>query len=119
MRHAALVAKVKTGVTSLPAERVVRLATIDGARALGLDAEIGSLEIGKRGDVIVVRMDAPHVEPGGDPFSRLVYACKSSDVEHVIVAGDLLIHGRRPTKMDAEAILRRARSEAKKLSNRV
>lgn len=118
MRHAALVAKIKTGVTTMPAERIVRLATIDGARALGLESEIGSIEVGKRGDAIVVRIDGPHAEPGGDPFSRLVYACKSSDVKDVVVAGEPLVLGGKPTRMDQEAIVRRARAEAKKLAAR-
>jgi cytosine/adenosine deaminase-related metal-dependent hydrolase len=118
MRHAALGAKVKTGTTSLPAERVVRLATIDGARALGLDAEIGSIEVGKKADLVVVRTDQLHAEPGGDPYSRLVYACKSSDVMHVLVGGEILIKDGRPTRMDAEAIVRRAREQARKVQSR-
>lgn len=118
MRHAALVAKIKTGVTTMPAERIVRLATIDGARALGLDAEIGSIEVGKRGDVIVVRIDGPHAEPGGSPHSRLVYACKASDVQDVVVCGEVLVTNGQPTRMDAQAIVRRARTEAKKLVSR-
>ena len=84
LRHAALLSKVRTGVTSLPARRALRLATIDGARALGLDALVGSLEPGKRADLVVVRIDGPHVEPGGDVFSRLVYACGARDVVHVM-----------------------------------
>ena len=80
LRHAALLAKVRTGVTTLPARRALRLATIDGARALGLDALIGSIEPGKRADLVVVRLDGAHVEPGGDVFSRLVYACGARDV---------------------------------------
>jgi cytosine/adenosine deaminase-related metal-dependent hydrolase len=87
LRHAALLAKVRSGVTSLPARRALRLATIDGARALGLDALIGSIERGKRADLAVVRIDGAHVEPGGDVFSRLVYACGARDVEHVLVDG--------------------------------
>jgi cytosine/adenosine deaminase-related metal-dependent hydrolase len=115
MRHAALGAKVKTGVTSLPAERVLRLATIDGARTLGLDAEIGSIEIGKKADIIAVRTNDVHAEPGGDPYARLVYACKSTDVRHVLIDGEILVKNGEPTHLDREAILRRAREQAKKL----
>jgi len=118
MRHAALGAKIKTGVTTLTAERVVRLATIEGARALGLEAEIGSIQVGKRADLVVVHTAGAHVEPGGDVYGRLVYACKSSDVRHVLVDGNVLIRDRNPTALDAEAIVRRAREQARKIAAR-
>lgn len=118
LRHAALLAKVRTGVTSLPARRAFRLATIDGARALGLDALIGSIEPGKRADLAVVRLDGAHVEPGGDVFSRLVYACGSRDVEHVLVDGVLLVHGREHQRLDVERVKAHAREQAKKLVKR-
>src|SRR4029077_1283666 len=91
LQHAALLAKVRTGVTTLPARRALRLATIDGARALSLDGVTGSLEVGKRADVVVVRLDGAHVEPGGDVFSRLVYACTARDVRHVLVDGEHVV----------------------------
>lgn len=118
MRHAALAACVRTGVASLPSERVLRMATWGGARALGLERDIGSLEIGKRADVIVVRTDGAHCEPGGDVCSRLVFACKSSDVRHVLVDGALLVVEHRHVRADAEAVVRRARTEARKLALR-
>jgi 5-methylthioadenosine/S-adenosylhomocysteine deaminase len=115
LRHAALLAKVRTGVTALPARRAFRLATIDGARALGLDALVGSLEVGKRADLAVVRLDGVHAEPGGDVFSRLVYACTSSDVRHVMVDGDLVVRDREHRRLDVERVTARAREQAKKL----
>jgi 5-methylthioadenosine/S-adenosylhomocysteine deaminase len=115
LRHAALLAKVRTGVTSLPARRAFRLATIDGARALGLDALIGSIEPGKRADLVVVRLDGAHVEPGGDVFSRLVYACGARDVEHVLVDGARVVHHRQHQKLDVERVKARAREQARKL----
>ncbi|MBX3229877.1 MAG: amidohydrolase family protein [Labilithrix sp.] len=118
LRHAALLAKSRTGVTTLPAREAFELATIDGARALGIDAEVGSLEEGKRADVVVVRVDGPHVEPGGDAWSRLVYGCTSRDVTHVIADGDLVVNDRTHTRLDAERVLTRARSEAKNLVSR-
>lgn len=118
LRHAALLAKVRTGTTSLPAERAFRLATIDGARALGVGDKVGSLEIGKQADVVVVRTDGPHVEPGGDVFSRLVYACTSRDVEHVLVDGEIVVQDGEHQRLDREAVLARARAEAKKLTAR-
>jgi 5-methylthioadenosine/S-adenosylhomocysteine deaminase len=115
LRHAALLAKVRTGVTSLPARRAFRLATIDGARALGLDKITGSIEPGKRADLAVVRLDGAHAEPGGDVYSRLVYACGSRDVVHVLVDGVLVVKDREHQLLDAESVKARARKEAKKL----
>jgi cytosine/adenosine deaminase-related metal-dependent hydrolase len=118
LRHAALLAKIRTGVTTLPAARALRLATIDGARALGLDALVGSLEVGKRADLVVVRLDGAHVEPGGDVFSRLVYACGARDVVHVMVDGHAVVKNREHQRLDAEAVKARARVQARKLAAR-
>jgi 5-methylthioadenosine/S-adenosylhomocysteine deaminase len=115
LRHAALLAKVRTSTTALPAARAFRLATIDGAKALGIDYFTGSLEVGKRADVVVVRTDGPHVEPGGDVYSRLVYACTARDVEHVFVDGAHVVRHGEHQLLDREAVLTRARSESKKL----
>jgi cytosine/adenosine deaminase-related metal-dependent hydrolase len=115
LRHAALLAKIRTGVTSLPAKRALRLATIDGARALGLDALVGSIEPGKRADLVVVRLDGAHVEPGGDVFSRLVYACGARDVTHVLVDGRFVVKDREHQALDAEPVKARARLQARKL----
>jgi 5-methylthioadenosine/S-adenosylhomocysteine deaminase len=118
LRHAALLAKVRTGVTTLPAKRALRLATIDGARALSLDGVTGSLEVGKRADLVVVRIDGPHAEPGGDVFSRLVYACVARDVVHVLVDGEPLVRGGETTRFDVGAVTARAREEAVKVRAR-
>jgi len=118
LRHAALLAKVRTAVTSLPAKRAFRLATIDGARALGLDEIIGSIEPGKRADLVVVRIDAPHVEPAGDVYSRLVYACGARDVVHVMVDGALVVKDRAHQRLDVERVKARARAAARRLEAR-
>jgi 5-methylthioadenosine/S-adenosylhomocysteine deaminase len=118
MRHAALLAKIRTSVTSLPARRALRLATIDGARALGLDTITGSLEAGKRADLAIVRLDAAHVEPGGDVFSRLVYACGARDVTDVMVDGALVVRKREHQTIDVDATVVRAREQAKRLVSR-
>ncbi len=115
LRHAALLAKVRTGVTALPARRALRLATIDGARALGLDAITGSLEPGKRADIAVVRLDGVHAEATGDVFSRLVYACGARDVMHVMVDGELRVRDRQHQTLDVERVIADARVEARKL----
>ena len=118
LRHAALLAKVRTGVTTLPARRALRLATIDGARALSLDAVTGSLEPGKHADLAVVRIDGPHAEPGGDVFSRLVYACGARDVRHVFIDGAHVVRDGEHTRFDAHEVTARARAQATKLRGR-
>jgi cytosine/adenosine deaminase-related metal-dependent hydrolase len=118
LRHAALLAKVRTGVTTLPAKQTFYLATIDGARALGIDGVVGSLEVGKRADIVVVRLDGPHVEPGGDAYSRLVYGCTSRDVSYVLVDGQIVVEKGEHRRLDRDRILANARAQAKKLTSR-
>ncbi len=118
LRHAALLAKITSGVTTLGAARAFRLATIDGARALGLDAITGSLEKGKRADLAVVRLDGVHAEPGGDVFSKLVYACGARDVVHVYVDGAPIVRHGEHQIFDAERVTSRARELSKELISR-
>jgi 5-methylthioadenosine/S-adenosylhomocysteine deaminase len=80
-------------------------ATRSGAQALGLGGKVGSLEPGKRADLIAVEVRNPHVEPFEDLYSTLVYSAKSSDVTDVWVDGKRLLEGRRPTTLDERAIL--------------
>ncbi|MCA9589351.1 MAG: amidohydrolase family protein [Myxococcales bacterium] len=115
LRRAALLAKAKSSTTALPARRALRLATIDGAVALGLDHQVGSLEVGKRADVVVVRLDGVHAEPGGDVFSKLVYACTSRDVEHVMIDGELVVKGGEHTRLDVARVKAQAREQARKV----
>ncbi|MEX2627771.1 MAG: amidohydrolase family protein, partial [Ilumatobacteraceae bacterium] len=90
MRLAALIQKPLHGPRSMPAATVLELATMGGARALGMADEIGSLEVGKAGDAVVVRRGGLHSSPitGGDPVSDLVYSHQASDVSAVIVGGE-------------------------------
>ncbi len=118
MRHAALLAKRNDDTTALPAPTVLSMATLDGARALGLDADIGSLAVGKKADLIVVDLDNPHQEPGGGPIARLVYATHARDVRHVVVDGRLRVHDRQLVGVDRTALLSRARHEAARLAHR-
>src|SRR6476660_1097959 len=85
MRTAALLQKALHGPEVLPATRALRLATIDGARALGLDAEIGSIEVGKRADLAVVRLDRLHSIPVEDAVSAVVYSAQPDDVDSVLI----------------------------------
>ena len=115
MRHATLLAKVRAAPTSFSAKRTLRLATIDGARALGLDSEIGSIEVGKRADIAIVRIDGAHAEPGEDVYSRLVYACGARDVVHVLIDGEFVVKDREHTRFDVERVKARARAQARRL----
>lgn len=116
MRHAALLAKRLGDTTALPAREVLRMATIDGARALGIDHEVGSLQPGMRADLAVVRLDGAHVEPGGDVFSRLVYAAQARDVRHVLVDGRVLVRDGALTTLDEPEVLDRARRHARRVA---
>jgi 5-methylthioadenosine/S-adenosylhomocysteine deaminase len=106
MDFAGKLAKVSTAdPTVLPARDLVVAATRSGAQALGLGGKVGSLEPGKRADLIAVEVRNPHVEPFEDLYSTLVYSAKSSDVTDVWVDGKRLLEGRRPTTLDERAIL--------------
>jgi 5-methylthioadenosine/S-adenosylhomocysteine deaminase len=109
---------MRLGPGVLPARDVVWMATREGARALGLDAEIGSIEPGKRADLIVVDLDAPHVAPGPDPYSTLVYAARGTDVRATLVDGDVLVDRHALQHLDARAIAAEARVEASALASR-
>ncbi len=119
LRQAALLAKVKRGdAGALKAEDALAMATIDGARVLGIDGHTGSLEVGKRADLAVVRLDALHAEPGGDAVARLVYACTASDVRHVLVDGRVVVADGELRTMDSDAVRTAARREGERVRKR-
>jgi len=89
---------------ALPAKTAFAMATVGGARVLGLEKEIGSLEAGKRADVIAVRVDGPHAWPMFNVYSQLVYALKASDVSDTIVNGRVLVRDRKPLTLDKAKI---------------
>ena len=93
LRLCALLHKHRAGTHALPAAQALELATMGGARAIGRAHEVGSLELGKRADVIVVDLVSPHVVPSPDPTSAVVYAAQSRDVRHVFVDGRHLVDG--------------------------
>jgi 5-methylthioadenosine/S-adenosylhomocysteine deaminase len=110
MDLAAKLQKVITGdPRNLPAEAAVEMATIRGARALGMEKEIGSLESGKRADLISIRLDRPNAVPLYNVYSQMVYALKGSDVEDVMVNGKLLVKDAQPLTLNAAQIEAKAR----------
>jgi len=122
LRLAALVHKPRVGASGMTALAALELATLGGARALGLEGEIGSLEAGKRADVIVVDPRAPHATPAPDAVSTLVYAAQSRDVRDVIVDGRVLVRERRLsalTGLDRDQVVADAREQAARVDARV
>jgi 5-methylthioadenosine/S-adenosylhomocysteine deaminase len=91
--------------TLVSAEKVLEMATIDGARALLWDKEIGSIEPGKKADLIIVDLKKPHLSPLYKETSHLVYAAKASDVETAIINGKLVMESHAVTTVDIEKIM--------------
>jgi 5-methylthioadenosine/S-adenosylhomocysteine deaminase len=115
LRLAALLHKHRSGPRALPAPEVVRIATLAGAHALGLGAEVGSLERGKRADIIAVDVDTLHTVPSGSPWSQIAYSAKSTDVKHVAVDGNLVVRDRRLLTLDVPKVRERAKQAAARL----
>ena len=117
MRAASFLQKVATSdPTAVSASAAVRMATIGGARALGMDKQIGSLAPGKRADVIIVSMNAARQTPMYDPLSHLVYVTNGDDVQTTIVNGKVLMRDRRVLTLDRAAALRDAKKWAVSVS---
>ncbi|MFP5378289.1 MAG: 5'-deoxyadenosine deaminase [Vicinamibacteria bacterium] len=115
MRLAALVQSVRRGPGALAARDALWMATREGARALGLEAQIGSVEPGKQADLIVVEAGRLHQSPGEDPYATLVYAARGTDVRTTIVDGEVLVDEGAPTREDPAEVARAARREAARL----
>lgn len=106
MKAAALLHKVDNlDPTIADAQTVLDMATINGARALGLEKEIGSLEKGKKADLIILDFEQPHLRPAHNIVSHLVYAAKGSDVEMAIINGKIIMEKRRIKRVDQDKIL--------------
>jgi cytosine/adenosine deaminase-related metal-dependent hydrolase len=118
MRLAAVLQAMRRGPGVLPAREVLWMATRAGARTLGLEDAIGSLEPGKRADLIVVDRDRPHLAPGPDPYSTLVYAARGSDVRTTVVDGVMLVDDFAPVRVDRAEIASDARVAARQLASR-
>lgn len=101
--------------TVLPAREVFRLATLGGARALGLADQIGSLEVGKQADLVLLDLDTPEAQPLYDVYSHLVYALRGAAVRSVVVAGRLILHERRSLTLDERDVLAHARRQRQRI----
>ena len=89
----------------MAAPQVLKMATMDGARVLGLEDQIGSLAVGKRADIIIVNLQKPHLTPLYNPFSHLVYAASGADVRTSIIDGKIVMKDRRILTMDVGAAM--------------
>ena len=120
MKFAALLNKVgKLDPTVMPAPTVLEMATINGARALGLGDEIGSLEVGKKADVLLIDLKRPHFTPLHNVISHVVYNAVGSDVDTVIVDGKIIMQGREVLTLDEAKVLEDAQRAAEDLLDRL
>ncbi|WP_293865541.1 amidohydrolase family protein [uncultured Alsobacter sp.] len=103
----------------LPPGRVLEMCTIDGARALGMEKDIGSLEVGKKADVVLLDMRRPHIYPLNMPVFRLVYFANGNDVDIVIVDGRIALQGRKAMFVDEDEVLDDAQRETEAFLDRV
>ncbi len=111
MQSAALLAKLQSGdATALPASDALSMATINGARALGIEDRVGSLEVGKQADLVAVDLGGPETQPLYHPLSQLVYSCNGSQVSHSWVAGQPVLADRQLTRVDLSTLATHVRT---------
>jgi 5-methylthioadenosine/S-adenosylhomocysteine deaminase len=105
LRLAALLSKAESGsAQTLPAHAALRMATLSGATALGLEREIGSIEVGKSADLVALNLAGLELSPCYDPISQIVYAAGREHVSHVWVGGELRVDERRLTSIDEQEL---------------
>jgi 5-methylthioadenosine/S-adenosylhomocysteine deaminase len=100
---------------AMSVENVLEMATINGARAVGAQDVLGSLEVGKHADLVVRTTDLPEAQPGVDPLQHMLYSCGSRSVSQVFVAGKLVWRDGRPTQVEAQEVFRLAQEAARRM----
>ena len=119
MKTCTLLHKINTmDACVVPAKKILEFATIDGAAAIGMEKEIGSIEVGKKADIILIDLNRPHLVPLSNPVSHLVYSAKGSDVNTVLVDGKVLMENRELRSLDQKEVLKFANEQAKDLLDR-
>ncbi len=103
----------------MPAGTVLAMATSRGAEAIGLGEDVGSIEVGKRADIIQISLDAPHLTPLYDVISHLVYAVDARDVQTVIIDGRILMRDRKMLTLDEEAVIKKARAIGERINSEI
>jgi cytosine/adenosine deaminase-related metal-dependent hydrolase len=102
----------------MPPETVLEMATINGARAMGIEDQVGSIEAGKRADFIVIDLDAPHLTPVWNPVATVVRSAVGSDVDTVVIDGQIVVQGGKALTLDEEAIVEDVRQRYKAVAKR-
>jgi 5-methylthioadenosine/S-adenosylhomocysteine deaminase len=121
MRLAAIIQKPTHGPTSMNAKTIFKMATIGGAKAVGMENEIGSLEVGKKADVVILNLNDFHLYPSSevDTISRIVYSSTRADVESTIINGKLVMENRLMKTMDKQIVLKEVNKSIKRLLKRL
>jgi len=119
MRTAALIQKALRGPETLPALTALRMATVAGARALGLGDEIGTIEVGKRADLILLNLERLHVTPAPDLVSTIVYSAGHDDVETAVIDGQVVMRDRQLTTLNETQVIAAANEHAAALARAV
>jgi 5-methylthioadenosine/S-adenosylhomocysteine deaminase len=101
---------------ALGARGAVEMATVDGARALHMEKQIGSLESGKKADLVLIGLDVPHAVPMFDVYSQLAYSLKAGDIETVVIGGRLIMRNHRLLTVDEPAAIAKAREYQTKIA---
>jgi len=100
---------------ALPAYEVLKMATVNGAKALGLEKTIGTLEVGKKADIVLIDFSKPHLKPAHNVYAGIVYSARGSDVDTLIVDGKILMENRQVKFLDEQAVMEKAEQHAWKL----
>ena len=116
MKTAAYLQKVKTmEPTSIKAYEILKMATIEGAKVLGLDNQIGTIEVGKKADIIFIKTDKIHLQPDNDVCTNLVYSANGADVDSVMIDGNLIMQNRKMLNLNEKEVMRNVKKIAKRL----
>jgi len=120
MKFAACLHKVnKRNPAIITAQDILEMATINGAKALGLENEVGSLEVGKKADLIIVDMEKPHIAPVHDPVASLVYCANGGDVDTVIIDGKVVMEGREIKTVDEKEVIQKSYEVSQRLKEKL
>ncbi len=116
MKMAAYLQKVKTkNPTSITAYEILKMATIEGAKVLGLEDEIGTLEVGKKADMIFIKTDKIHLCPENDVCANIAYSANGADVDTVMIDGNIIMQNRKMIKINEKEVMREVKKIAKRL----